>query len=74
MGEMSISVGNFQALMDLTDNPAPEPPQEDDTVVKLLSMDGKQSTFLVRLDDFTYRYAGIEYHEVRGDADASRED
>jgi hypothetical protein len=45
--------------MDLGEAAKPLPPEPGDEIMRMVSLDGRQTTLLVRVNDFTYRYAGI---------------
>lgn len=60
--KMDVEISNFHQLLCLANQRdfIPDPPEPDQKIMTIQSLDRKMITKLVKIDDTTYRFVGIE--------------
>lgn len=60
---LNITINHLGDLLSYTKKTPTLPPQPGDEVLRIKGYYGRITTLLVRIDEHTYRFAGIEYAE-----------
>lgn len=59
--KMEVEIKDFMQLMRMVDPEfTPDPPRDDEEIIRIRSLDRRQVTKIVKVDETTFRFVGIE--------------